>query len=139
MLKIHLLGAKNLPVMDFRGSSDPYCIFTVGQQVIKSHVVEKSISPFWNEDLMICVVDDTASNSSNSSNPAPSTSMNVKIYDWDRAKKHDFISEFSMSLADVLKNPNETKNFNLELEFAKPSAKKVGRIYFDLCYIPIDH
>ena len=56
MLIITLYGAKKLPAKDFNGTSDPFFIFSIGKQKIKSIVIFKSLSPYYGkEKLNICI------------------------------------------------------------------------------------
>ena len=59
-LKIALVQARNLPIMDRAmlgfgkgGSSDPEVVFSVGEQTVKSTVKKKSLSPVWREVFTI--------------------------------------------------------------------------------------
>lgn len=55
ILTIELIGGKNLT----DGSADAYCIFASGHQQVKSSVVRRSRSPYWDENLTLCVGDKT--------------------------------------------------------------------------------
>lgn len=47
VLRIHVVEAKRLMGKDITGKSDPYVIFSVGAQQIKTHVVNQSLNPKW--------------------------------------------------------------------------------------------
>jgi Ca2+-dependent lipid-binding protein len=39
--------------MDLSGLSDPYCVFTLNEQVVKSKVLKKTLNPKWNEEFSL--------------------------------------------------------------------------------------
>ncbi|KAK4776311.1 hypothetical protein SAY86_004999 [Trapa natans] len=53
---IHVYRGVNLAVRDIV-SSDPYVVFRMGNQSIKTRVVKKNLNPEWNEELTLCVTD----------------------------------------------------------------------------------
>ncbi|KAL0549186.1 hypothetical protein IC582_013667 [Cucumis melo] len=69
LLRIHVFRGVNLAVRDVC-SSDPYVIFKMGKQKLKTRVVKQNINPEWNEDLTLSIQD-------------PSLPVNVLVYDKD--------------------------------------------------------
>ena len=53
VLMVHLKSAKDLKRADVIGSSDPYVIFSLGHQTLKSKVVPNNLNPVWNETIML--------------------------------------------------------------------------------------
>lgn len=50
-LNILLLEARELKPLDYDGTSDPYCIFSMGDQEVKSSYKESTLNPVWNEEF----------------------------------------------------------------------------------------
>lgn len=50
-LNILLLEARELKPLDYDGTSDPYCIFTMNGQEAKSSYKESTLNPIWNEEF----------------------------------------------------------------------------------------
>ncbi|CAK9317963.1 unnamed protein product [Citrullus colocynthis] len=69
LLRIHVFRGVNLAVRDVV-SSDPYVIFKMGKQKLKTRVVKQNINPEWNEDLTLSIQD-------------PNLPVNVLVYDRD--------------------------------------------------------
>ena len=69
LLRIHVFRGVNLAVRDVV-SSDPYVIFKMGKQKLKTRVVKQNINPEWNEDLTLSIQD-------------PNIPVNVLVYDRD--------------------------------------------------------
>ena len=49
--KVH--AGKDLKAMDFVGTSDPYCVIKLGEQVVKTKVVKKTLNPKWEEQFSL--------------------------------------------------------------------------------------
>ncbi|XP_023526650.1 protein C2-DOMAIN ABA-RELATED 1-like [Cucurbita pepo subsp. pepo] len=56
LLRIHVFRGVNLAVRDVV-SSDPYVVFKMGKQKLKTRVVKQNINPEWNEDLTLSIQD----------------------------------------------------------------------------------
>ncbi|XP_038878147.1 protein C2-DOMAIN ABA-RELATED 4-like [Benincasa hispida] len=69
LLRVHVFRGVNLAVRDVV-SSDPYVIFKMGKQKLKTRVVKQNINPEWNEDLTLSIQD-------------PNLPVNVLVYDKD--------------------------------------------------------
>ncbi|KAI9100036.1 hypothetical protein K1719_024254 [Acacia pycnantha] len=55
-LIVHVKRGLNLAIRDAT-SSDPYVLIKMGDQKLKTRVVEKNINPEWNEDLAFSISD----------------------------------------------------------------------------------
>jgi len=108
ILVINLIGGKNLPAADLNGTSDPYCVFKCGQQVIKSTVVEKSLSPYWGEKITLCI-------------PSLKEPISLNVWDKDRVTD-DFLGSATIIAGDL--KEGETKMLIVSLEGNKKKKKE---------------
>ncbi|XWS30815.1 hypothetical protein CRYUN_Cryun23aG0022600 [Craigia yunnanensis] len=69
LLRIHVQRGVNLAVRDVV-SSDPYVVFRMGKQKVKTRVIKKNINPEWNDDLTLSIAD-------------PSLPVKLEVYDKD--------------------------------------------------------
>ncbi|ODA82874.1 hypothetical protein RJ55_01383 [Drechmeria coniospora] len=89
-LRVDVLDAMELPSADRNGKSDPYCKFELnGQEVYKTKVQKKTLSPAWNEFFEVSVPSRTGAN------------FVVNIYDYDFADKPDFLGGALINLANL--------------------------------------
>lgn len=87
-LRVDVLDAADLPSADRNGKSDPYCKFELnGQEVYKTKVQKKTLSPAWNEFFEVNVPSRTGAN------------FIVNVYDYDFADKPDFLGSTPLDLA----------------------------------------
>ncbi|KAE8722434.1 auxin efflux carrier component 1-like [Hibiscus syriacus] len=75
LLRIHVKRGVNLAVRDVR-TSDPYINFRMGNQSLKTKVIEGDVNPVWDEDLTLSIRD-------------PEMSIQLNVYDYDRFSKDD--------------------------------------------------
>ncbi|PHH68181.1 hypothetical protein CDD82_752 [Ophiocordyceps australis] len=86
-LRVDVLDGTDLPSADRNGKSDPYCRFELnGQEVYKTKVQKKTLSPVWNEFFEVNVPSRTAAK------------FVVNVYDYDFADKPDFLGAASINL-----------------------------------------
>jgi Ca2+-dependent lipid-binding protein len=86
-LRVDVLDASDLPSADRNGKSDPYCRFELnGEDVYKTKVQKKTLSPVWNEFFEVTVPSRTAAN------------LVVNVYDYDFADKPDFLGAAQINL-----------------------------------------
>ncbi|MBU1574612.1 MAG: hypothetical protein KJ699_15655 [Alphaproteobacteria bacterium] len=58
-VKISVVGARNLPVMDKRsGSTDSYVVVRFGEQMRRTEVQWKTLNPKWNQSFKFEISDD---------------------------------------------------------------------------------
>ncbi|KAK9829841.1 hypothetical protein WJX72_008191 [[Myrmecia] bisecta] len=55
ILQVQLKGASGLPARDMWGSSDPYCIASIGESCHTTKVVARSLEPVWAETFFLYV------------------------------------------------------------------------------------
>lgn len=89
-LRLDILDGAELPSADRNGKSDPYCKFELnGQEVFKSKVVKKTLSPAWNEFFEVNVPSRTGAK------------LRCNVYDYDFADKPDLLGGTDIPLADL--------------------------------------
>jgi hypothetical protein len=86
-----LFAGADLAAMDFNGKSDPFFeIYIEGNLVYKSETIKKTLNPMWKPfDLK---------------NHEVERGILVKVYDWDRFSKNDFIGEVTLTMEDLRGN-----------------------------------
>ncbi|PFH58476.1 hypothetical protein XA68_13618 [Ophiocordyceps unilateralis] len=89
-LRVDILDGTDLPSADRNGKSDPYCRFEMnGNEVYKTKIIKKTLSPVWNECFEVSVPSRTAAE------------FMVNVYDYDFADKPDFLGAAVISLASL--------------------------------------
>lgn len=101
-LEIVLEKGTNLPKRDFTGKSDPFVVFTMGDETVKSTLRYQTLNPVWNETLILNIPEyDT------------SKQILVQCFDWDLTQVESMGKSF-ISLEGIKKNV--PKNYNLKLD-----------------------
>jgi len=121
VLFIHLINAQKLIIADLI-SSDPYAIFKVGTQTVKSKVIQSSLNPVWDENLQLCI------------NGLQNT-LHCTLYDSDDLNEDDFLGECEVDLT-MLDNDNFKNGEFLEIFLPLQKVKK-GTVHFKLSYTAI--
>ncbi|KAK6913546.1 C2 domain [Dillenia turbinata] len=88
LLRIHVIRGHNLAKRDI-SSSDPYIIFRMGKQKLKTSVVKKNLNPEWNEDLTLCIAD-------------PNLPVKLLVYDKDRFSLDDKMGDAEFDIKPFL-------------------------------------
>lgn len=89
-LRVDILDGVDLPSADRNGKSDPYCKFELnGQDVYKTKVQKKTLSPTWNEFFEVSVPSRTGAK------------FKVNVYDYDFADKPDFLGASAIRLDEL--------------------------------------
>jgi len=88
MLMIKLISGTNLIAQDINGKSDPYCVFTINKQTVRSKTIEKTLNPVWNEILMLSV-------------PSLQDKLYIKVIDYDAITDDDPMGDCEISLNDL--------------------------------------
>jgi len=81
--------------MDKNGFSDPYVMFSYGNQKFKTNVITKCLNPRWNEYFMITVLN---------SDP-PEESIIFHAYDHDDSLEDDYMGFIEFKLRYLWENP----------------------------------
>eukprot|EP00124_Ichthyophonus_hoferi_P001205 Ihof_evm15s57 gene=Ihof_evmTU15s57 len=87
-LCISIVQARDLVAGDWNGYSDPYFVVTCGSRTYKSKTIKKTLAPIWNERLDFGFDSDEI------------PPISIKVYDWDRNGKDDFLGELSYTVED---------------------------------------
>jgi len=119
VLFIHLVDAKKLIIADVL-SSDPYAVFRVENQIVKSKVIPSSLDPVWNEHLQLSI------------NGLQNT-LYCTLYDQDDLNDDDFLGECEVNLT-MLDNENIKKNEFVDIVLPLQKVKK-GTVHFKLSYM----
>ncbi|OLL23513.1 hypothetical protein NEOLI_001252 [Neolecta irregularis DAH-3] len=90
-LRLDVLSGTNLPAADRSGFSDPYCVFELNdEKVHKTKIIKKTLNPTWTDETFTVAV------------PNRSTAQFwVKVYDWDRGNKDDFLGASPIDLSQL--------------------------------------
>src|SRR3569833_1949040 len=102
-LRVDVLDATDLPSADSNGKSDPYCKFELnGQEVFKTKVQKKTLTPVWNEFFEVPVPSRTAAK------------FKVTVYDYDFADKPDYLGAADINLEQL--DPFQAQEMKLMLD-----------------------
>lgn len=88
LVSVYVRQARGLMACD-NGSSDPYCLVTVGRSRKRTKTMKRILSPLWNEILNFPSIE------------IPNE-VSVEIYDWNRFSQHSFMGEVILPLKDVI-------------------------------------
>ena len=88
-LVIKVVGARDLEAMDVGGSSDPYAVLKLGNQEHKTRIVQKNLSPVWNEEFTLSVEEIYQP-------------VNVSVWDNDLIGADDMIGEVFVHLSEFV-------------------------------------
>ncbi|KAL9647433.1 hypothetical protein ABK040_006795 [Willaertia magna] len=95
-VEINLIKAINLPVMDIF-TSDPYCTFDLGKDVVKSKVIDRSLNPVWNQKLLLAIPDEEIKKGTDLN----TLNLRVTLLDRDGIKKDDLISSILLPFSEL--------------------------------------
>ncbi|CAK9199652.1 unnamed protein product [Sphagnum jensenii] len=84
MLKVRIVRGIGLAVRDLL-SSDPYVVVTLGQQVLKTRVINRSLNPVWNEEIILSV-------------PSPPQPLKLQVFDKDVFSADDIMGDAEVDL-----------------------------------------
>jgi len=86
-LKIKIIEGIDLKQEDWIGKSDPYVIARIGRRIFKTKIVPKELNPKWDEQFrFLCYY-------------PVNEDLDLKVWDWDRLKKDDFLGEATIDLS----------------------------------------
>ncbi|KAK4277987.1 hypothetical protein QN277_015897 [Acacia crassicarpa] len=90
-LKIHVHRGLNLAIRDVvRRSSDPYIVFKMGNEQVRTSVVRQNVNPEWNEELTLYI-------------PDPPLPVRLYVYDRDTFSSDDEMGEAQFDITPVVK------------------------------------
>ncbi|XP_069696983.1 synaptotagmin-10-like isoform X2 [Periplaneta americana] len=128
-LVVKVLEARDLPIKDMSGSSDPYVkvhLLPDRKKKFQTKVHRKNLNPVFNETFIFSV----------GYEDLKQRYLQFSVYDFDRFSRHDLIGQV------VLKGLLDSTDLHQELEFTMnilcaPQEKiDLGELMLSLCYLP---
>ncbi|XP_064024963.1 rasGAP-activating-like protein 1 isoform X2 [Pogoniulus pusillus] len=118
-LHCRVLEGKDLPAKDVSGSSDPYCLVKVDNEVVaRTATVWRSLNPFWGEEYNLRL-------------PRGFHSFAVYVLDEDTIGQDDVIGKVSLSRQQILAEPRGVDSW-LSLVPVEPDKEVQGEIHLEL-------
>lgn len=103
IIKLNLIGAKDLLSADRNGKSDPFAyVYVDGCKIHKTKIIKKSLNPVWNEKVDLSIIS------------LQRTKIVLKLLDWDRAGDNDYLGQVTLDSKDIV--PNKLQKWDLPLE-----------------------
>ncbi|EEF28983.1 protein C2-DOMAIN ABA-RELATED 11 [Ricinus communis] len=87
LLKVTVVRGKRLVIRDFK-SSDPYVVVKLGNQTLKTKVINSCLNPVWNEELSFSLTE-------------PIGVLSLEVFDKDRFKADDKMGHAHISLQPI--------------------------------------
>lgn len=115
-LKIVLEKGKDLPKRDFTGKSDPFVVFTLGEETVKSSIRYQTLNPVWNETLILKIPEGDLK------------SVTVQCFDWDLTQ-NESMGKTSFSLEKLKKNHTENMTLKLDEETGEIEISVTAKNY----------
>ncbi|CAH1435603.1 unnamed protein product [Lactuca virosa] len=84
LLRIRIKRGIDLAIRDFK-SSDPYVVVTMGDQTLKTRIIDKELNPVWEEDLTLPVEN-------------PELPIKLMVFDHDIFTKDDEMGDAQFSI-----------------------------------------
>ncbi|XP_066055929.1 rasGAP-activating-like protein 1 [Chamaea fasciata] len=118
-LRCRVLEGKDLPAKDVSGSSDPYCVVKVDNEVVaRTATVWKSLNPFWGEEITLLL-------------PHGFHSLTIYVLDEDTIGQDDVIGKISLSHQQISAEPRGVDRW-LSLAPVNPDQEVQGEIHLEL-------
>nr|XP_041575377.1 rasGAP-activating-like protein 1 isoform X5 [Taeniopygia guttata] len=118
-LRCRLLEGKDLPAKDVSGSSDPYCVVKVDNEVVaRTATVWKSLNPFWGEEITLLL-------------PRGFNNLTIYVLDEDTIGQDDVIGKVSLSHQQISAEPRGIDSW-LSLAPVSPDQEVQGEIHLEL-------
>ncbi|KAJ7424840.1 hypothetical protein WISP_26409 [Willisornis vidua] len=119
-LRCRVVEGKDLPAKDVSGSSDPYCVVKVDNEVVaRTATVWKSLNPFWGEEYTLRL-------------PRGFRSLAIYVLDEDTIGQDDVIGKVSLSHQQISAEPRGVDSW-LSLAPVNPEEEVQGEIHLELC------
>ncbi|KAI3776399.1 hypothetical protein L1987_46180 [Smallanthus sonchifolius] len=87
-LRIRIKKGVGLAVRDVK-TSDPYVVIKMGNQKLKTRIVEKNVNPEWNEEFILSIQD-------------PDLPVKLTVYDHDKFSKDDNMGDAEVDIKPFL-------------------------------------
>ncbi|KAG5844338.1 ras GTPase-activating protein 4 [Anguilla rostrata] len=118
-LFIRIVEAKNLPVKDITGSSDPYCIVRIDNEaIIRTATIWKTLSPFWGEEYNVHL-------------PPSFHTVSFHLLDEDSLSRDDVIGKVSISKEVLTAKPQGIDGW-VNLTEIDPDEEVQGEIHLQI-------
>ncbi|XP_008687131.2 rasGAP-activating-like protein 1 isoform X3 [Ursus maritimus] len=118
-LNVRVVEGRALPAKDVSGSSDPYCIVKVDDEVVaRTATVWRSLSPFWGEEYTIHL-------------PLDFHHLAFYVLDEDTVGHDDIIGKISLSKDAIAADPRGIDSW-INLSRVDPDAEVQGEICLDV-------
>ncbi|KAJ8275835.1 hypothetical protein COCON_G00075870 [Conger conger] len=118
-LFIRIVEAKNLPVKDITGSSDPYCIVRIDNEaIIRTATIWKTLSPFWGEEYNVHL-------------PPSFHTVCFHVLDEDSLSRDDVIGKVSISKEALTAKPQGIDGW-VNLTEIDPDEEVQGEIHLQI-------
>uniref|UniRef100_A0A8B9PJ37 C2 domain-containing protein n=1 Tax=Apteryx owenii TaxID=8824 RepID=A0A8B9PJ37_APTOW len=118
-LHCRVVEGKDLPAKDVSGSSDPYCLLKVDNEVVaRTATVWRSLNPFWGEEYTLRL-------------PLGFQRLAVYVLDEDTVGHDDVIGKISLSREQILSEPRGIDGW-LSLAPVEPDEEVQGEIHVEL-------
>ncbi|XP_075069836.1 rasGAP-activating-like protein 1 [Mixophyes fleayi] len=125
-LYFRLVEGKNLPAKDVSGTSDPYCIVKVDNEVVaRTATVWKNLNPFWGEEFTLHL-------------PLGFHTLSFYVMDEDTIGHDDVIGKISLSKEYIASQPRGIDSW-INLSLVNPDEEVQGEIYLELHIMQDQH
>ncbi|XP_054262923.1 synaptotagmin-10-like isoform X2 [Macrosteles quadrilineatus] len=128
-LIVKVLEARDLPVKDVTGSSDPYVkvyLLPDRKKKFQTKVHRKNLNPVFNETFIFSVTYEELR----------TRYLQFSVYDFDRFSRHDLIGQ--VMLKGLLDNTDllQEIEYTMNILCAPQEKKELGELLLTLCYLP---
>lgn len=89
-ITIQVTQGRSLIPCNKSGTSDPYCVITIGNETKKTKKIRDTLNPTWNETLVFSI------NSTSQNND-----IHIEVFDWNRIKKHKRMGQVRIHIKDL--------------------------------------
>ncbi|XP_052122010.1 synaptotagmin-10-like isoform X3 [Frankliniella occidentalis] len=128
-LIVKVLEARDLPIKDVTGSSDPYVkvyLLPDRKKKYQTKVHRRNLNPIFNETFIFSVTYEDLRR----------RYLSFSVYDFDRFSRHDLIGQVVLKgLLDVADLAQEIE-YTMNILNTKQDAVDLGELMMSLCYLP---
>lgn len=125
-LYFRLVEGKNLPAKDVSGTSDPYCIVKVDNEVVaRTATIWRDLNPFWGEEFTLHL-------------PLGFHTLSFYVMDEDTIGHDDVIGKISLSKEYIASQPRGIDSW-INLSCVNPDEEVQGEIYLELHIMQDQH